>query len=169
MKTKLRNNLRELLLTFLVIWLPLAYALWIYPSLPENIRINFTSPISPTFKYVPKFLFIWGLPIFMTLAQLIVYGATAYREITKPAFARFVLWIVPLTHIIVYLSILFYALDSHFNVNNIALIFSGLMFMISGNYMPKKVVVEEKPAPRWLAYLFILVGLTAVLVGLFLL
>ena len=41
MKTKLRNNLRELLLTFLVIWLPLAYALWIYPSLPENIRINF--------------------------------------------------------------------------------------------------------------------------------
>ena len=153
MKTKLRNNLRELLLTFLVIWLPLAYALWIYPSLPENIRINFTSPISPTFKYVPKFLFIWGLPIFMT----------------KPAFARFVLWIVPLTHIIVYLSILFYALDSHFNVNKIALIFSGLMFMISGNYMPKKVVVEEKPAPRWLAYLFILVGLTAVLVGLFLL
>ena len=135
MKTKLRNNLRELLLTFLVIWLPLAYALWIYPSLP----------------------------------QLIVYGATAYREITKPAFARFVLWIVPLTHIIVYLSILFYALDSHFNVNKIALIFSGLMFMISGNYMPKKVVVEEKPAPRWLAYLFILVGLTAVLVGLFLL
>ena len=105
----------------------------------------------------------------MTLAQLIVYGATAYREITKPAFARFVLWIVPLTHIIVYLSILFYALDSHFNVNKIALIFSGLMFMISGNYMPKKVVVEEKPAPRWLAYLFILVGLTAVLVGLFLL
>ena len=61
MKTKLRNNLRELLLTFLVIWLPLAYALWIYPSLPENIRINFVSLISPTFEYAPKFLFIWGL------------------------------------------------------------------------------------------------------------
>ena len=169
MKTKLRNNLRELLLTFLVIWLPLAYALWIYPSLPENIRINFMSPISPTFKYAPKLLFIWGLPIFMTLIQLIVYGATAYRKITKLAFARFVLWIVPLTHIVVYLSILFYARDSHFNVNKSAAIFSGVMFLISGNYMPKKVVVEEKPAPRWLAYLFILAGLTAVLVGLFLL
>lgn len=169
MKTKLRNNLRELLLTFLVIWLPLAYALWIYPSLPENIRINFVSLISPTFEYAPKFLFIWGLPIFMTLIQLIVYGATAFREIIKPAFARFVLWIVPLNHIAIYLSILFYALDSHFNINKIAAIFSGVMFLISGNYMPKKMVVEEKPAPRWLAYLFILVGLTAVLVGLFLL
>ncbi|MBP2623310.1 DUF1648 domain-containing protein [Streptococcus oricebi] len=165
---KNKKKLRELGLTFLVIWLPVLYGLSVYQDLPQNIRIHFGWSTAQPFEYMDKSLFIWALPLFLTLVQGFVYWTTTYKKISKSSFEHFILWIVPVVQAVIYSSVLFKALNASFDIMKPTLILTGLILVISGNYLPKKVLEEEKPAPRLLAYSMVLVGFLCLLAGFFL-
>ena len=78
---------KELVASLIVIWLPLIYALSIYADLPQLIRGHL--PYSGL--GMPKQVFIWFLPVLLSVIQLIVCYTTTIKEIIDKQFVHFLL------------------------------------------------------------------------------
>ena len=97
---------KELVASLIVIWLPLIYALSIYADLPQLIRGHL--PYSGL--GMPKQVFIWFLPVLLSVIQLIVCYTTTIKEIIDKQFVHFLYWLVPFINAVVYISVLLYGL-----------------------------------------------------------
>ena len=59
------------------------------------------------------------------------------------------------------------SMNEQFDIRKIAAMVVGLVFIIVGNYLPKKVQADKQPVHRIWAYLLLGLGLLFLLIGLF--
>lgn len=155
---------KELVASLIVIWLPLIYALSIYADLPQLIRGHL--PYSGL--GMPKQVFIWFLPVLLSVIQLIVCYTTTIKEIIDKQFVHFLYWLVPFINAVVYISVLLYGLNPAFPVFKVNGIMAAIILNAVSYFLTRKLVADQEPAPRVLAYIFSGISSILFLVSLFL-
>jgi uncharacterized membrane protein len=126
---------------FLLIIISAGISLWAYPRLPEEVPIhwNFSGEVD---GYASKLFAVLFGPIFLTWIYGILFGvskidprkenyekfAGAYRIFVNASLTFFV---------VIHIAVIFSGLGYDVNMDWIANIGLGLLFIILGNYMPK--------------------------------
>ncbi|BDG43284.1 SdpI family protein [Saccharococcus caldoxylosilyticus] len=126
---------------FLLIIISAGFSLWAYPQLPEKVPIhwNFSGEVD---GYSSKLFAVFATPVLMMLIYGILMGVPKIDP-RKDNFQKFegvyrIFVNVTLTFFGAgHLSIIFSGLGYHVNIDWIANIGLGLLFIILGNYMPK--------------------------------
>ena len=161
-----KNSLQELGWALGVMLLPVLYAVWVYQKLPENLAIHFDLSGKGN-AFLPKFLVVSAFPIVMMLLEVMIYWITIVKDILNRTFKHLIRWIFPFTFVSLYLATIYRGLNESFDVRKIATMLVALVFIIVGNYLPKKVQADKQPVHRIWAYLLLGLGLLFLLIGLF--
>ena len=163
-----KNSLQELGWALGVMLLPVLYAVWVYQTLPENLAIHFDLSGKGN-AFLPKLLIVSAFPIVMMLLEVMIYWTTIAKDILNRTFKHLIRWIFPFTFVSLYLATIYRGLNEEFDIRKIAAMVVALVFIIVGNYLPKKVQADKQPLNRKWAYLCLLFGLVLMLVSLFML
>ena len=163
-----KNSLQELGWALGVMLLPVLYAVWVYQTLPENLAIHFDLSGKGN-AFLPKFLVVSAFPIVMMLLEVMIYWTTIAKGILNRTFKHLIRWIIPFSFVSLYLATIYRGLNEEFDIRKIAAMVVALVFIIVGNYLPKKVQADKQPLNRKWAYLCLLFGLVLMLVSLFML
>ena len=163
-----KNSLQELGWALGVMLLPVLYAVWVYQTLPENLAIHFDLSGKGN-AFLPKFLVVSAFPIVMMLLEVMIYWTTIAKDILNRTFKHLIRWIIPFSFVSLYLATIYRGLNEEFDIRKIAAMVVALVFIIVGNYLPKKVQADKQPLNRKWAYLCLLFGLVLMLVSLFML
>ena len=161
-----KNSLQELGWALGVMLLPVLYAVWVYQTLPENLAIHFDLSGKGN-AFLPKFLVVSAFPIVMMLLEVMIYWSTVAKDILNPTFKHLIRWVFPFSFVLLYMATIYGGLDEDFDIRKIAAMVVGLVFIIVGNYLPKKVQADKQPVHRIWAYLLLGLGLLFLLIGLF--
>ena len=136
----IKENKRILIITSLIILLPVLVGLLLWNQLPEQVPVHFNSEgVADSYKSK-----LWGVTFvyfFVLLCHWFVVIVTSVdprrRNISGKIF-RLVLWICPVISIFTGLVIYGTALKwSWVNVNIMANLVVGVIFVAIGNYLPK--------------------------------
>ena len=161
-----KNSLQELGWALGVMLLPVFYAIWVYQKLPENLAIHFDLSGKGDF-FLPKFLVVSAFPIVMMLLEVMIYWTTIAKDILNPTFKHLIRWVIPFSFVSLYLATIYRGLHAGFDMRKIATILVALVFIIVGNYLPKKVQADRKPINRKWGHFFVLLGFLLFIVGIF--
>lgn len=174
-------NLRILIITTLVCLLPIFCGLYYYDALPEQIAIHFNFEGKPD-GYASKAFFVIGLPICMAVLQIIVCLTSDLCDNEKEANKKTVSvlkWLIPILTFILFATTINYAINGNFDVSKVALILVGLVFIVTGNYVPKtkgSYVIHvprtqneklNKKVAKIIGYIFIVLGILFVAAAFF--
>ncbi|MDR0315507.1 MAG: SdpI family protein [Treponema sp.] len=137
MKTK--SNFIVMALSTVVCLLPLILSFMVYNDLPEEVVIQLNVKGNPN-RYLPKAAAAFGLPLFFAavniISKIFLYNDPKRENISKAA--RIIAeWIVPLFALALVPVILFMAMGSQIPLPIIALVFTGIVLILCGNYLPK--------------------------------
>ena len=161
-----KNSLQELGWALGVMLLPVLYAIWVYQTLPENLAIHFDL-FGKGNAFLPKFLVVSAFPIVMMLLEVMIYWITIAKDILNRTFKHLIRWIIPFSFVSLYLATIYRGLNEEFDIRKIAAMVVALVFIIVGNYLPKKVQADREPMNRNWAYLFVLLGFLTFIVSIF--
>ena len=144
MKTNLKQLLKEhkllLLITSAVILLQTVVGVLIWDRLPDPIATHFNFRNEPD-GWTSKAFTVFGMP----LVLLALHWITLLVSSTKNAQiknlnskVKFLFWwIIPSVSLLLMVLCYGYALGTSFDIGRIVLPFVGVIFAITGNYMPK--------------------------------
>ena len=161
-----KNSLQELGWALGVMLLPVLYAIWVYQKLPENLAIHFDLSGEGD-SFLPKFLVVSAFPIVMMLIEVMIYWTTIAKDILNRTFKHLIRWIIPFTFVSLYLATIYRGLNEEFDIRKIATVIVGVVFIIMGNYLPKKVQADRKPMNRKWAHLLVLLGFLIFIMAVF--
>ena len=88
-------------------------------------------------KFVSKTHAIIELPIFFTVVQIIISLVVDFDKTPKKG-ALIIKGITPIISVLVQGGLIAYALDNNFNVTKLTALVIGILFIVLGNYLPKK-------------------------------
>ncbi len=128
-----------IIITTLITLLPIFIGLILWNQLPNQIAIHFDFSGTPD-QFVNKFLAITLVPLFMTLVHLFSIFVTLHdpkKQNIGNKMLNIIFWIIPFFANITQLSIIYYTLNTKFNVCFIPFLSIGFLFIILGNYMSK--------------------------------
>ena len=132
-------NIKSLIITSIVCLLPIICGLMFYNELPESIAIHWGIDNNPN-GYFSKPAFVFGMPIMMLVLQ--VFGCIVSDlsdknpEANKKAVTVYK-WIIPIITVVLYIVTMAVAFGNDLDIRKIVMILLGILFIISGNYMPK--------------------------------
>lgn len=132
-------NVKSLVITSIVCILPIILGLIFYNELPESIAIHWGINNNPN-GYFSKPAFVFGMPIMMVVLQIFCCVCSDLSDKNPEANKKAVTvykWIIPILTIILYIVTIMYALGSNLDIRKIVMVVLGIIFIISGNYMPK--------------------------------
>lgn len=161
-----KNNRQELILASALMLLPVLYAIYFYQRLPENMAIHFDLSGKGN-AFLPKFLVVSAFPIVMMLLEVMIYWTTIAKDILNRTFKHLIRWIIPFSFVSLYLATIYRGLNEEFDIRKIAAMVVALVFIIVGNYLPKKVQENRQPLNRKLAYLFVGIGFLFFIIAIF--
>ncbi|MBZ2135094.1 DUF1648 domain-containing protein [Streptococcus gordonii] len=161
-----KNNRQELILASALMLLPVLYAIYFYQRLPENMAIHFDLSGKGN-AFLPKFLVVSAFPIVMMLLEVMIYWTTIAKDILNRTFKHLIRWIIPFSFVSLYLATIYRGLNEEFDIRKIAAMVVALVFIIVGNYLPKKVQENRQPLNRKLAYLFVGIGFLLFVIAIF--
>ena len=161
-----KNSLQELGWALGVMLLPVLYAIWVYQKLPENLAIHFDLSGEGD-SFLPKFLVVSAFPIVMMLLEVMIYWTTIAKDILNRTFKHLIRWIIPFTFVSLYLATIYRGLNEEFDIRKIATVIVGVVFIIMGNYLPKRVQTDRKPMNRKWAHLLVLLGFLIFIMAVF--
>ena len=161
-----KNSLQELGWALGVMLLPVLYSIWVYQTLPENLAIHFDLSGKGN-AFLPKFLVVSAFPIVMMLLEVMIYWITIAKDILNRTFKHLIRWIFPFTFVSLYLATIYRGLNEEFDIRKTAAMVVALVFIIVGNYLPKKVQADRNSMNRKWAHLFVLLGFIAFIVSIF--
>ncbi len=101
----------------------------------------------------------------MMLLEVMIYWITIAKDILNRTFKHLIRWIFPFTFVSLYLATIYRGLNEEFDIRKTAAMVVALVFIIVGNYLPKKVQADREPMNRKWAYLFVLLGFIAFIVS----
>lgn len=130
---------KQLILTSVISFLPLFVGLALYDKLPDRIAIHFDFHGNPD-NYFSKPLFVFGMPAFMMVMQivccLISDLSDRYKDANRKAMRAFK-WLIPTLSCVMYGITVCFALGYNVDIRRWVMLILGLMFIILGNYTPK--------------------------------
>lgn len=129
----------SLIITSLLVFLPSVAGLIMWDKLPESFIIHWNVSGEPD-GYCGKNFFIFGMPFIMLALQwLCVICATLDKKNKNqnPKLQEIVLWIIPCLQWIIFGVSLLATRGEKLKINVILMVFFGILFMLTGNYMPK--------------------------------
>lgn len=132
-------NYKTLIITCITTLLPIALGITFYNKLPNEIAIHFDISNNPN-GYFSKTAFIFGIPILMTIFQIICCTANDITDKHPEAnkkITSITKWIIPTLTIIMYIVTIIYNLGNKLDIRKICMIILGIIFIILGNYLPK--------------------------------
>lgn len=169
-----RINKKVLIVTTIVCLLPILIGLVFYNSLPEKVAIHFNLNNQPD-NYFSKAGFVFGIPMIMVVLQTVCCIASDLSNKNQEANKKVITiykWIIPILTMILYGVTIAYALGKEMDIRKIAMCLIGILFMVTGNYIPKVIGNDRIPnlkneklkrrLTRWMAYLFIANGILAI-------
>ena len=132
----MRVDKKSLFLSVAICLLPILIGVYYYDALPEQIAVHFNFNGEPD-KFVSKTHAIIELPVFFTLVQIIISLVVDFDKTPKKG-ALIIKGIIPVISVLVQGGLIAYALDNNFNVPQLTAFVIGILFIILGNYLPKK-------------------------------
>ena len=132
----MRVDKKSLFLGVAICLLPILMGMYYYNVLPEQIAVHFNPKGEPD-NFVSKTCAIIGIPIFLAIVQIVISLVVDFDKTPKKG-ALIIRGIIPLISVLVQGGLVAYALDNNFNVPQLAVFIIGIVFIILGNYLPKK-------------------------------
>ena len=132
----MRVDKKSLFLSVAICLLPILIGVYYYDALPEQIAVHFNFNGEPD-KFVSKTHAIIELPVFFTLVQIIISLVVDFDKTPKKG-ALIIKGIIPVISVLVQGGLIAYALDNNFDVPQLTAFVIGILFIILGNYLPKK-------------------------------
>lgn len=132
-------NMKSLIITSIVCLLPIICGLIFYNALPENIAIHWGIDNNPN-GYFSKPAFVFGMPIMMVALQVFASIVSDLSDKNPEANKKAVTvykWIIPIITVVMYAVTIAIALGNDLDIRKIVMVILGILFIISGNYMPK--------------------------------
>ena len=132
----MRVDKKSLFLSVGICLLPILIGVYYFNVLPEQIAVHFNAKGEPD-NFVNKTYAIIDIPIFLAIVQVIISLVVDFDKTPKKG-AIIIKGIIPLISVLVQGGIVAYALDNNFNVSQLVVFIFGIVFIILGNYLPKK-------------------------------
>lgn len=132
----MRVDKKSLFLSVGICLLPILIGVYYYDVLPEQIAVHFNFNGEPD-NFVSKIYAIIDIPIFLAIVQIIISLVVDFDKTPKKG-VLIIKGIIPLISVLVQGGIVAYALDNNFNVSQLVVFIFGIVFIILGNYLPKK-------------------------------
>lgn len=132
-------NMKSLIITSIVCLLPIICGLIFYNPLPESIAIHWGIDNNPN-GYFSKPAFVFGMPIIMVALQVfccIVSDLSDKNPEDNKKAVTVYKWIIPVITVVMYAVTIAIALGNDLDIRKIVMVILGILFIISGNYMPK--------------------------------
>lgn len=132
-------NIKNLIITSIVCLLPIICGLILYNELPERIAIHWGIDNKPN-GYFSKPAFVFGMPVMMVALQIFCCIVSDLSDKNPEANKKAVTvykWIIPILSIVLYIVTVAVALGNNLDIRKIVMVILGILFIISGNYMPK--------------------------------
>jgi len=144
MKQTLKKLMKEqgmmLMLTSAAILLHMIIGVMIWDRLPEQIATHFNMNSEPN-GWSGKAFTVFGMPVILLLLHLVCTAAAGLpgfvMKNASPKIQRLVLFTVPAASLMMTIVIYGYALGAPFHIGRIVWIFVGIIFAVTGNYLPK--------------------------------
>ena len=127
---------KMLLFGILLCLLPILVGFYYYDLLPDKIAVHFNIQGNPD-NFVSKTWGIVGVPLGMGAVFVVLSIFLDIQETGKKG-AALVKITIPILTIILQGALIYYALDNNFDVGKLTLFTVGIIFMVVGNYLPKK-------------------------------
>ena len=132
----MRVDKKSLFLSVGICLLPILIGVYYYEVLPEQIAVHFNAKGEPD-NFVSKTLGIIDIPIFLAIVQIVISLVVDFDKTPKKG-AFIIKAIIPVISVLIQGGLIAYALDNNFNVSQLAIFVIGIVFIILGNYLPKK-------------------------------
>ncbi len=135
----LKKYKSTIILTSVLTLLPIVAGMILWNRLPAQIATHFGTDNQPD-GFSSKAFAVFGLPLIMLGIHLLCIITTNLdpkgKNISGKAIGV-VLWIIPLTSLLLMSVTYAYALGSKIRIGFIVIMFLGILFILLGNYMPK--------------------------------
>ena len=132
----MRVDKKSLFVGIVICLLPILIGVYYFDVLPDQIVVHFNAKGEPD-NFVSKTYAIIGVPIFLAIVQGIISLVVDFDKTSKKG-ALIIKGIIPLISVLVQGGLIAYALDNNFNVPQLTVFVIGIVFIILGNYLPKK-------------------------------
>lgn len=136
----IKKNWKKLIVTSVVILLPMLFGVMVWDQLPERIATHWGVDGNPD-GWSGRAFAVFGLPLFLLAMHWLCTFFTARDpknnkdQNAKPM--AIVLWLIPAMSVVVNAMVYAIAFGLQWRVEMIMPLFMGVLFIASGNYMPK--------------------------------
>lgn len=135
----IKNNLKKIIISSLVILLPIIIGLVLWDKLPEQVPTHFNLE-GEADGWSSKAFAVFGMPLFLLAMHLVCVIGTSLDPKNKNINGKpfnLVLWIVPVISFVCCALIYSVALGCEINVATYMCTFIGIVLILVGNYLPK--------------------------------
>lgn len=132
-------NWKILIITSLVCLLPIVLGMIFYQQLPEQMPVHFNIN-NEADNYASKNFALFGIPIILTGLQIFCCMITDWKEnkeTRKPKFITIIKWFIPILSVVVSTILIEIPLGSTVDVRKSICFVLGILFILTGNYLPK--------------------------------
>lgn len=135
----LKANKKTLIIASIVTILPILIGLLVWDRLPDVMATHFGMDNEAN-GWSSKAFAVFGLPLFLLAMEWIAAVVTSQdprRQNISPKMFTLVLWIIPMVSVVCGAAIYTYNLGMKVDISFYAMLFTGLLFIVIGNYLPK--------------------------------
>lgn len=132
-------NWKNLTITCVVCLLPILLGMIFYQQLPDEMPVHFNINNEPD-NYASKNFALFGIPAILTGLQIlccVISDSKEKKEIVKPKFITIIKWFIPILSIVVSTILIEIPLGSTVDVRKSICLVMGILFILTGNYLPK--------------------------------
>ena len=132
----MRVDRKTLIYSVVICLLPILIGVYYYSVLPSEIAIHFGVDGKPN-SFMSKDIESIVLPLFCEILQVVI-SLSADAKNTPKKGAVLIKSIIPIVSVIGQCALLTYAMNSSFEIREYTVFTIGIIFMVLGNYLPKK-------------------------------
>ena len=135
----IKKHIKTIIITSILILAPMLVGIILWDKLPAQVPTHFGVNNQPD-SYSSKAFAVFGMPLLMLALHIVCVLATKLdpkmKGINDKVFTL-VLYIIPAVSLLICAVIYPVALGKEIRVGLIAILFMGLIFTVTGNYLPK--------------------------------
>ncbi|MGX7112500.1 DUF1648 domain-containing protein [Gemella cuniculi] len=132
----MRVDKKFLIVSMVICLLPITMGLYFYNELPSSMAVHFGVDGQPD-RFISRELGVVMLPIFLAMIQLILAVSVDLKQTAKKGRAL-IKSILPIFSVIFQSVLIIYAIRGNVEIAKLVIFIIGILFMVLGNYMPKK-------------------------------